>query len=191
MLRRTAGHLLRGLAHPGRGGFSLAPPTHGPLFDIAQRSAGARGAQICVSDEGGGGGSDSFLCRRDALVGVQLRGFCRGYAATWHNPRHQRGAGGRGDGGNDAPSRQERGPSLQAEVNKQIKVAQSVDVVLQLVDEHGGQFNFVKRSNLSQRAHQACYRCGETRSIPSAGGRYVQRGQTVYKAHRVGQGAPR
>ena len=32
---------------------------------------------------------------------------------------------------------------MQVEVNKQISVAQSVDVVLQLVDEHGGQFNFI------------------------------------------------
>jgi len=72
------------------------------------------------------------------VVGVELRGFCRGYAATWRNPRHQRGAEGRGDGGDDAPSRREKGSYLQWALNKQIKVAQRVDVVLQLVDEHGG-----------------------------------------------------
>jgi len=132
MLRRTAGQLLRRLTHPWRGGYLLTPPTPSYLSDVAQRSARVRGAQICAPEEGGGGGSDSFLCRRDVVVGVELRGFCRGYAATWHNPRHQRGAGGRRNDGNDAPLRWEKGPSLQVEVNKQIKVAQTVGVVLQL-----------------------------------------------------------
>ena len=35
-----------------------------------------------------------YLCRRDVVIGVELRGFCRGYSATWRNLRHQRGAGG-------------------------------------------------------------------------------------------------
>jgi hypothetical protein len=121
MLRRTAGQVLRRLAHLGCGGFSLAPSTPRYLSGRAQRSARARSAQICAPDKGGGGGSDSFLCRRDVVVGVELRGFFRGYAATWHNPRHQRGTGGREDGGDDAASRREKGPSLQAAVNKQIR----------------------------------------------------------------------
>jgi len=26
-----------------------------------------------------------YLCRRDVVIGVELRGFCRGYSATWRN----------------------------------------------------------------------------------------------------------
>ena len=105
------------------------------------------GDQVCAPDEGGGGReSDSYVCRRDVVVGVELRGFCRGYATTWRDPRHQRGSGGREYGGDDTPSRQWKGPSLQAVVNEQISVAQTVDVVLKLVDEHGGEFDFINVS---------------------------------------------
>jgi hypothetical protein len=37
-------------------------------------------------------------------------------------------------------------------VNQQIKVAQTVGVVLQLVNEHGGEFNFISMLELAKRA---------------------------------------
>jgi hypothetical protein len=64
-------------------------------------------------------------------------------------------------------------------VNQQIKVAQTVGVVLQLVNEYGGEFNFISMLELAKRA-----------ASPAQLGVMHKGDERFTGLNRVGQSAP-
>ena len=131
-------------APPVSGGRSAPPWTHtSSASDWWSRGLSTSGeregrpeVELCSA-----GGGRWLLRPRHAVVSVEHRGgIWRGYAASGHSGPRERNPGQRDEGGGGG------GPSFLAVVNQELKAAQTVEVLLGLVDEHGERFGFINVS---------------------------------------------